>query len=60
MRKLKLDLDRLTVDSFATTPDGDADAGTVHGQEYRPTIKTVCDNTLLATNPTCCPCTPMY
>lgn len=31
MRKIKLDLDRLHVDSFATSSDDDESRGTVHG-----------------------------
>ena len=32
MRKLKLDLDDLSVESFATTPESRGDGGTVFGQ----------------------------
>jgi hypothetical protein len=33
MKKLRLDLDNLKVDSFATTPDAERLRGTVHGQD---------------------------
>ncbi len=60
MKKLKLEIESLTVDTFVTAHGADPGRGTVDGQELRPTLKTVCDQTLLASNPTCCPCTPMY
>ncbi|HEU0301251.1 MAG TPA: hypothetical protein VFR37_17435 [Longimicrobium sp.] len=31
MKKIRLDLEHLSVDSFATAEAGDADRGTVHG-----------------------------
>jgi hypothetical protein len=58
MKKLKLDLEGLTVDSFATVAAPTLHPGTVEAREYRPTLRTVCDCTLLGTDPTCCPCTP--
>ncbi|HYH81452.1 MAG TPA: hypothetical protein VEX86_16735 [Longimicrobium sp.] len=55
MKKLVLDLDSLAVDSFSTLAvDG---RSTVAGHELAPTLKTICAS-LLASNPTCCPCTP--
>lgn len=58
MTKLKLNLDDLAVDSFQTAARDAAGRGTVDAHEA-PTVKTVCAS-LLASNPTCCPCTPMY
>jgi hypothetical protein len=57
MKKLRLNLDHLAVDTFQTAPRDGAWKGTVdaHGAE---TVKTLCAS-LLASNPTCCPCTPM-
>ncbi|MFL5538895.1 MAG: hypothetical protein ACJ8J0_07880 [Longimicrobiaceae bacterium] len=60
MKKLKLDCEALAVDSFPTTRETCAGAGTVHAREWKPTLPGVCDQTLLGTNPTCCPCTPRY
>jgi hypothetical protein len=57
MPKLKLDLDRLTVDSFPTCEVMDG-IGTIHAREGVATLKVVCTVSTLATNPTCCPCTP--
>jgi hypothetical protein len=57
MDKLKLDLDALAVESFATFPAAGW-RGTVAGRELQPTLKTFCGSTWLETNPTCCPCTP--
>ncbi|HEU4559355.1 MAG TPA: hypothetical protein VFS20_15970 [Longimicrobium sp.] len=59
MKKLALDLDTLSVESFATGNAADA-RGTVAAHWLRPTLKTICDSTLLASNPTCCPCTPRH
>ncbi|HSU13471.1 hypothetical protein [Longimicrobium sp.] len=58
MPKLKLDLDRLAVDSFPTSPEVTHGIGTVHAREEQQTLKVVCTIGTLATNPTCCPCTP--
>lgn len=58
MNKLRLDVDALAVDSFATSANEAHGAGTVHGNAAKPTLATFCDCTLLGTNPTCCPCTP--
>lgn len=59
MKKLALDLDTLSVDSFATGDAADA-RGTVAAHGLRPTLNTICDRTLLVSNPTCCPCTPRH
>jgi hypothetical protein len=58
MRKLRLNLDDLAVDTFRTAAHGDSWKGTVDAHEEQ-TVKTVCGS-LLASNPTCCPCTPAY
>lgn len=58
MKKLKLDCEALAVDSFPTLREAREDMGTVHAREWKPTLPGVCDRTLLASNPTCCPCTP--
>ena len=60
MKKLKLQIESLAVDTFETGREGDGSRGTVAGHEVRPTLPNVCDRTLLVSNPTCCPCTPMY
>lgn len=59
MNKLKLQLDDLAVETFETGHDAGAGRGTVHGHGDIPTIKPVCGETVLASNPSCCPCTPM-
>lgn len=58
MRKLKLEIDRLAVDSFPTSGLATHGLGTVHAREDQQTLKIVCGVSTLATNPTCCPCTP--
>lgn len=58
MPKLRLALDDLTVETFPTGDCATSWRGTVDGHAA-PTLKTVCDRTLLVSNPTCCPCTPM-
>jgi hypothetical protein len=58
MTKLRLHLDDLAVETFQTGDDATSWRGTVEAHAA-PTLKTVCDQTLLGTNPTCCPCTPM-
>lgn len=58
MRKLRLNLDDLAVDTFRTAGHDAAWKGTVDAHEEQ-TVKTVCGS-LLASNPTCCPCTPAY
>ncbi|HEX8692106.1 MAG TPA: hypothetical protein VF746_06795 [Longimicrobium sp.] len=54
MRKLKLELEELAVDTFATLPET-AGRGTVGAREEVPTLRTVCSPSLLDSNPTCCP-----
>lgn len=58
MHKLKLDLDHLAVESFATSGQGTHALGTVHARDDQQTVKIVCTISTIATNPTCCPCTP--
>ena len=58
MKKLALNLETLTVESFSTGNAADA-RGTVAGHGVQDTLKTLCGS-LLASNPTCCPCTPRY
>ena len=61
MRKMKLQIDRLTVDSFPTAPGRDAERGTVRGHaEWKPTIFYPDCQTggICLTYPTGCPCTP--
>jgi hypothetical protein len=58
MRKLRLKLDELAVDTFHTAVGDGAWTGTVRAHEA-PTLKNACAS-LLASNPTCCPCTPMF
>ncbi len=56
MKKLKLEIESLAVDTFATAQYAN-DRGTVDAHDDK-TLKTLCAS-LLASNPTCCPCTPM-
>jgi hypothetical protein len=58
MNKLRLNLDDLAVDTFQTATHDAAWKGTVNAHEA-PTVKPLCAS-LLASNPTCCPCTPMF
>lgn len=58
MNKLRLNLDDLAVDTFQTAGHDVAWRGTVDAHQAQ-TLKTVCGS-LLASNPSCCPCTPMY
>ena len=58
MRKLTLDCESLAVESFPTSDEVADGRGTVHAREWQRTLPVACDQTLLATNPTCCPCTP--
>lgn len=58
MTKLRLNLDDLTVDTFHTAMPGAAEKGTVEAHGDQATLKNICGS-LLASNPTCCPCTPM-
>jgi hypothetical protein len=59
MAKLRLDMDDLAVETFRTGDGATSWRGTVDAHAV-PTVRTVCDETLLGTNPTCCPCTPAY
>jgi hypothetical protein len=59
MKKLKLDLCALAVDTFVTFAVAGG-SGTVAAREAQPTLKTFCGSTWLESNPTCCPCTPRY
>lgn len=62
MQKLKLDIDRLAVESFPTSAAAGDGLGTVHARgvdvDVQDTVKIVCTISTIATNPTCCPCTP--
>ena len=58
MAKLRLALDDLAVETFLAGESATPWRGTVDAHAA-PTLKTVCERTLLASNPTCCPCTPM-
>lgn len=58
MNKLRLNLDDLSVDTFQTSTRDTAWKGTVEAHDGAATLKTACAS-LLASNPTCCPCTPM-
>ena len=57
MKTLRLEVETLAVESFTAGERAEL-RGTIGGNGLRPTLKTVCDQTLLGTNPTCCPCTP--
>lgn len=57
MKKLKLEMESLKVESFETGDETGPGRGTVRGNQI-PTLKYVCPDTVLRTNPTCCPCTP--
>jgi hypothetical protein len=58
MKKLKLRMEELAVESFSTS-DADDAMGTVHGQEMIPTPPYFTCRPCLLTRPTDCPCTPM-
>lgn len=57
MKKLALDCDRLSVESFPTSAEMTDGVGTVLAREGLATLP-LCGVTTLKTNPTCCPCTP--
>lgn len=63
MAKLKLNLDDLRVESFATTPQGPDRGGTVHAYQSEPTCET-CDTCTecytCASNCTCDTCLPCH
>lgn len=50
MRKIRLDLESLTIESFPTSGDGDAERGTVHGRE---TLRLCSGEYTCAGEPTC-------
>jgi hypothetical protein len=56
MDKLKMKIEELAVETFEIGRETDFYRGTVRANEA-PTVKTICAS-LLASNPTCCPCTP--
>lgn len=58
MKKLKLEIDALTVDTFDTGREAGT-AGTVQAHGDGRTLKVVCEISTLKTDLTCCPCTPM-
>lgn len=58
MVKLRLNVDDLAVDSFESCEGITPWRGTV-AAHAAPTLPDICDRTLLVSNPTCCPCTPM-
>jgi hypothetical protein len=60
MKKLKLEIDALTVDTFDTGREAGAEGGTVHARGDSRTLKIVCEISTLKTDLTCCPCTPMF
>jgi hypothetical protein len=53
MRKLKLEIGELAVETFAADADAGTDAGTVEGQELAPTLLKLC-----TAMTGLCPCTP--
>jgi hypothetical protein len=57
MKKLRLNPDELTVDTFRTGDEPVSRPGTVDAHEATP--KPVCGIPTLKTDLTCCPCTPM-
>ncbi|HEX8692718.1 MAG TPA: hypothetical protein VF746_09880 [Longimicrobium sp.] len=57
MVKLRLKLDELSVESFPTDPDGEAEKGTVLAQELPPSYpRTACGKTCIETCLTVCTC----
>ena len=60
MKKLKLQIDALTVDTFETGLDARDAGGTVQAHRDSRTLKIVCEISTLKTDLTCCPCTPMF
>lgn len=60
MKKLKLQIDALTVDTFDTGNEARAEGGTVQAHRDSRTLKIVCEISTLKTDLTCCPCTPMF
>ena len=60
MKKLKLEIDELAVESFVAG-DGAVERGTVEARGDDASLGTVaCVKETLATRMTCCPCTPAF
>jgi len=60
MMKLKLEIDALVVDSFATAGDAESAAGTVEGREMRTELTCSQTTPYCKTILTYCPCTPRW
>lgn len=60
MKKLKLEIDALTVDTFEPGRKTGGAGGTVQAHGDQQTVKIVCQVSTLKTDLTCCPCTPMF
>jgi hypothetical protein len=58
MKKLKLRIDELTVDTFQPGAADEPHRGTVDAHAVTPKI--ICGVPTLKTDLTCCPCTPMF
>lgn len=59
MAKLRPALDDLAVDTFLVEEGATRWRGTVDSHAARTLVRDVCERTLLVSNATCCPCTPM-
>jgi hypothetical protein len=59
MKKLKLDAESLTVDTFTPGVEHAPPRGTVAAHGNAETQKIICGIPTLKTDLTCCPCTPM-
>jgi hypothetical protein len=62
MKKLRLEIDNLSVDSFATVAEAESPAGTVEGREMLASGEFTCNRTTpyCKTILTYCPCTPRW
>jgi len=62
VKKLKLEIEHLVVDSFATVAGDEAAAGTVEGREMMMRTELTCNQTTpyCKTILTYCPCTPRW
>lgn len=60
MKKLRLQVEDLAIDSFATDAERQDERGTVHGRQGDESFKVICGVSTLKTDMTCCPCTPGY
>jgi hypothetical protein len=60
MKKLKLDAESLTVDTFEPGEAYAPSRGTVAAHGNVETQKIICSIPTLKTDLTCCPCTPMF